>query len=113
MLNTIYKNEITGELSKVSGIPNNWVKSDFNYKKSALDSMKKLLETIDAKYILLSYNDEGIISKDELIELLTSLQYTYELKQIEYNTYRGSRNLKARNNKVYEYLWVIQKYNIV
>ncbi len=109
MLNTIYNNEITGELSKVSGIPNNWKKSDFNYKKSALDSMKYLLENIDAKYILLSYNDEGIISKDELIELITSLQYTYELKQIEYNTYRGSRNLKDRNKKVYEYLWIIQK----
>ena len=47
--------------------------------------------------------------KDELIELITSFQYTYESKQIEYNTYRGSRNLKDRNKKVYEYLWIIQK----
>jgi adenine-specific DNA-methyltransferase len=113
MLNTILQNNITGDLSKVSGIPNNWKKSEYNYKKKALSSMKHLLSTIKAKYIILSYNDEGIISKSELIQCFEELDLDFNLKEIEYQTYRGSRNLQDRNNKVTEYIWILHPlYNI-
>lgn len=113
MLNTILQNEITGDLSKVSGIPNNWQKSEYNYKNRALSSMKDLLSTIKAKYIILSYNDEGIISKSDLIQCFDELDLDFNLKEIEYQTYRGSRNLQGRNNKVTEYLWILHPlYNI-
>lgn len=109
MLNTILNNEDKDNLSKVSGIPDDWQKSNYNYKKKANDSMKHLLENIKASYIIISYNDEGIISKEELIEIFEGLEYDWTLKEIEYQTYRGSRNLKDRKNKVTEYLWVLHK----
>lgn len=114
MLNTILNNEITGDLSKVSGIPDNWNRSNYNYKKSALQSLKDLLQNINAKYIILSYNDEGIIKKQELIQLFNKLDLFFQLKEIKYNTYKGSRNLKDRNKDVTEYLWILSPlYDIV
>jgi adenine-specific DNA-methyltransferase len=107
MLNTILNNEITGNLSRVSGIPNNWNRSDYNYPRSAYNSMKDLIMNIRAKYIILSYNDEGIISKQELIQLFNELDLFFQLKEIKYNTYKGSRNLSNRNKNVTEYLWIL------
>lgn len=109
MLNTILNNEDKDNLSKVSGIPDDWQRSNYNYKKKAHDSMEELLKNIRASYIIMSYSDEGIISKEELIEIFEGLEYDWTLKEIEYQTYRGSRNLKDRNNKVTEYLWVLHK----
>ena len=110
MLNTIINNKIENQLSKVSGIPKNWNKSDYNYKKSAYNSLKDLISKIKAKYIILSYNNEGIVTENEIIQLLNELNYKYEVRKIDYNTYKGSRNLKERNNKVVEYLWIINKF---
>ena len=109
MLNTILKNEMEEEKSSVSGIPKKWKRSTYNYQKSALQSMQHLISTIKAKYIIMSYNNEGIISEKEIIQLIHSLNYTYQLQKVDYNTYRGSRNLQNREKKVIEYLWIIQK----
>lgn len=114
MLNTILNNEITGNISKVSGIPDNWTRSNYNYKHSAYNSMKHLLMKIKAKYIILSYNDEGIISKKELIQLFNEIDLFFQLKEIKYNTYKGSRNLKNRKKDVTEYLWILSPlYDII
>jgi adenine-specific DNA-methyltransferase len=109
MLNTILNNEEKTNLSKVSGIPKDWQKSNYNYKSTALDSMRSLLKGVNASYIILSYNDEGIITKKELIDLFDELGFDWTLREIEYQTYRGSRNLKDRKNKVMEYLWILHK----
>lgn len=114
MLNTILNNEITGNISKVSGIPDNWTRSNYNYKHSAYNSLKHLLVNIKAKYIILSYNDEGIISKKELIQLFNEIDLFFQLKEIKYNTYKGSRNLKNRKKDVTEYLWILSPlYDII
>ena len=110
MLNTILKNKIEEDISKVSGIPKNWNRSDYNYKKTALNSMRELISNIKARYIIMSYNNEGIITEDQMIGLITELNYKYELKKISYNAYRGSRNLKDRDTMVEEYLWIITKF---
>lgn len=113
MLNTILENKITGNLSKVSGIPNNWKKSEYNYKHSAEKSLKKLLSNLKARYIILSYNDEGFITKDQLISMFECLDLSYKLREIRYDTYKGCKNLQERNNKVTEYIWILQPlYNI-
>ena len=101
---------IEEDISKVSGIPKNWNRSDYNYKKTALNSMRELISNIKARYIIMSYNNEGIITEDQMIGLITELNYKYELKKITYNAYRGSRNLKDRDTMVEEYLWIITKF---
>jgi len=111
MLNLIAENAAPDEttLSRVSGIPNTWNRSNYNYKKTAAQDMTELLAvgTKKSKFVLLSYNNEGIIADDEWVTLL--LPYHVEKIEIKYNAYRGSRNLAARNDKVMERLYLIRK----
>lgn len=92
----------------VSGISKSWNKSAYNKRNAAEDAMSTLLRDTRAKYIAISYNDEGIIPIDTFKEIL-SQHGRWELMEQDYNTYRGSRNLRDRNIKVKELLWVLEK----
>jgi adenine-specific DNA-methyltransferase len=107
MLNVIIENKEPEDISKVSGIPKKWNKSDYNTRSSAVKSMKELLKysTEKSKYVILSYNNEGIIKKEDWDEILQN--YNVEKKEITYDTYKASRNLKKRNNKVIEIMYII------
>ena len=56
---------------------------------------------------MVSYNNEGIITDSDW----TTLFEPYEVKKYEvtYDTYKGSRNLKDRNNKVIEIMYLVQR----
>lgn len=108
ILNTLLTYEEPDNLSTVSGIPTNWNKSDYNYKDSAIHSLDDLIKNTNSDFILLSYNNEGIIPMEKVYEILSSYG-TLELRTKEYNTFRGSRNLKNRDNKVDELLYVLKK----
>jgi adenine-specific DNA-methyltransferase len=107
MLNLICTNERPQTVSKVSGIPGNWNKSQYNYKNKIKEAMKRTLDlaTQKAKHTLVSYNSEGFLTLEEWNEILKP--YIYEKIDIEYSCYKGSRNLKNRSTKVTEYLFVI------
>ncbi|HOX96186.1 MAG TPA: DNA adenine methylase [Candidatus Woesebacteria bacterium] len=92
----------------VSGIAKDWQRSDYNKTMSAVKAMETLLDNTKAKYIMISYNDEGIIPF-QIFKKIVSDRGEWELLEQEYNTYRGSRNLKNRSNKVRELLWVLKK----
>ena len=108
MLNLIIKNEEPQNISRVSGIPNDWNHSVFNKKNTALSSMDEIIKNLNSKYILISYNNEGFISFDEMKNML--MKYgNVETKQIKYNTFRGSRNLRNRDIHTKEYLFLLEK----
>lgn len=98
MLNVLAKHEMPQAVSKVSGIPTDWNKSDFNTHTKAIESMKQLLQVglQRSAYLLISYNHEGIIETDEWTTLL--LPYRVKKYEIPYDTYKGSRNLKERTS---------------
>lgn len=108
MLNLIAKYEKPSEISKISGIPTDWNRSAYNKKNSAKEAFLDLIEHIKAKFILVSYNNEGIISKDEFFDILSKFGKT-EMIQKDYNAFRGSRNLKNRNIHVKENLYILKK----
>lgn len=108
MLNIVAKNEEPQEMSDVSGIPTNWNKSVYNKRKEAEVFLDDLIKNTNAKYIALSYNDEGIIPLDKVNEILSNYGETSLLKK-DYNTFRGSRNLKNRSIKVKELLFLLKK----
>jgi adenine-specific DNA-methyltransferase len=109
MLNLIAKNEEPQNISKVSGIPTDWNKSNYNKHKPAIISLTHLIQEgmKKTKYILLSYNNEGIIPVSELENILAP--YTVKKYEINYDTYKGSRNLQDRSNKVIEIMYLISK----
>jgi len=70
--------------------------------------MEELLENTRARFIAISYNNEGIIPIDRFKSIL-SKQGDWTLVDQDYNTYRGSRNLRNRDIKVKELLWILEK----
>lgn len=108
MLNVIAENAIPGALSRVSGIPAGWNRSDYNKPGRALDALGQLIRSAPAKYVLISYNSEGFISPEQMEDVLAPLGPVRK-KAIGYNAYRASRNLSQRETYVTEYLYLLKK----
>ena len=108
MLNTIIENKLGNNISKVSGIPDDWNKSLYNKKNDALSVFNELISNLDSKYVIVSYNNEGFMSKDNIIEIL-SRYGSLVVKDIDYITFRGSRNLNNRSKHTTEYLFILKK----
>ena len=108
MLNVIAENRLSGPLSRVSGIPEGWNRSDYNKGAKALDAMERLVRDLPARFLLISYNSEGFITLEEM-EALLGKYGKVERREISYPTYRASRNLRQRSIKVSEYLFVLEK----
>lgn len=108
MLNTIIENKLGNNISKVSGIPDDWNKSLYNKKNDVLSVFNELISNLDSKYVIVSYNNEGFMSKDNIIEIL-SRYGSLVVKDIDYITFRGSRNLNNRSNHTIEYLFILKK----
>ena len=108
MLNLIAKNtkiDDNTKMSKVSGIIEGWNKSDYNYKSKAQKSFIDLFKNTRSDFIIVSYNNEGILKGNDWLEVLKD--YKYEKKEIDYSAFKASRNLKDRSKTVKEILWII------
>lgn len=108
MLNLILKNRLDVDVSKVSGITQDWNRSAFNKPRSALESMEKIVAALQAKFVIVSYNSEGFITFEQMSRMLKKYGKVKTV-EIAYNTFRGSRNLRSRNIHVREYLFVLEK----
>lgn len=108
MLNLINNYKKPEEISKVSGIPTDWNKSDYNKKAKALNSLSDLVNNLKAKYVLISFSSDGFISYDEMVNMLNQYGDVRTFDK-EYNTFRASRNLHDRDIHVTEYLFLLHK----
>ena len=108
MLNLILKNKLDVEISKVSGITQDWNRSVFNKPYGALNAMEEIIANLDSKFVIISYNSEGFISFDEMRTMLHKYGKC-KTRKIRYNTFRGSRNLKNRDIHISEYLFILEK----
>lgn len=108
MLNLLARNERPSDISRVSGIPSAWNRSPYNSRPAALPALLSLLESCPASHILLSYNSEGFIAREELETHLRRMG-RLSVTAVPYNTYRASRNLAARAPKVTEYLFLLER----
>jgi len=70
--------------------------------------MESLVRNIKAKFVLISFNSEGFISLDEMKEMLGK-NGKLDILEVNYNAFRGSRNLAGRDIHVKEYLFVLEK----
>lgn len=90
------------------GQPEDWKRSKYNSFSEAKIVFEDLIEKIPASYVILSYNNEGIISSSDLREILEKYG-NVSLKEIVYPTYKACKNLKSRSKDVIEYLWILEK----
>lgn len=110
MLNTILDNKVGHNISTVAGIPDDWNKSSYNKKNEALGTFEQLVKDIDSKYLIISYNNEGFITHDEMVGMLSKYGEVSDCG-IDYVAFRGSRNLSERNLHTTEYLFTVKKFN--
>ncbi len=109
MLNVILENKQPEVVSKVSGIPSDWKKSAYNKKLSAISAFDTLIENTNAKWIIVSYSDGGILSFSEMNDIfekygiVTTLDRQYDM----FKARRPSTTIDAK--KVTEKLFIIKK----
>lgn len=108
MLDLLVSNRRPERLSRVSGIPADWRRSGYNVRARSLPLLRDLLETLDARFVVVSFNDEGFIPPARLRELLTGLGGVTEFTT-RYSAFRGSRNLDRRPAHVTEHLFLLEK----
>lgn len=108
MLNLLVEYKEPREVSRVSGIPLGWNRSVYNRRRSAEDSLFGLIDDCDARFVLISYNSEGFIPK-ESFETKLGKMGNVKSWAIAYNTFRGCRNLRNREQYVTEYLYLLEK----
>lgn len=65
-------------------------KSDFNSKRRIHSALRTLILTIDARYIVLSFNNEGHVAREELQSLL-ELRGEVSVLEIPYQRYVGAK----------------------
>ena len=108
MLNLILDYRLPKSGSEISGIPDNWNRSRYNNRNSARTALAELIGGIKAKYVLISYNSEGFLGPKDMTAILEKAG-KFEVMDIKYNTFRGSRNLSGRDIYVTEYLYLLEK----
>ena len=108
MLNLLATGARPGSISKTSGIPADWRRSDFNVRRKALPALRELCAATDASFLLVSFNDEGFVPPADLRALLAEFGRV-EAVEIPYATYRGSRNLSGRALQVVESLLLVER----
>ena len=109
MLNAIAKNKCPNEISKVSGIPKDWNRSIYNKRVDGVMQLLKDIENVDSKYVILSYSSEAYLPIKDMVGELAKIGLITNLDEIDYNVFRGSRNLAQRKKKLQEYLITIRK----
>jgi adenine-specific DNA-methyltransferase len=108
MLNLLLSYEEPTEVSRVSGIPTSWRRSDYNVRARSLPRFRELVEAVDAQFVVVSFNDEGFISPDDMREMLTNVGNVTEHRE-PYATFRGCRNLGNRSAQVTEHVYLVEK----
>ena len=82
-------------------------KSDYCKKDSVYNAFEDLIKKTNSKYIILSYNTEGLLSHDEFISILEKYgkRDTVDYKFIDYRRYKNAHT----NKNLKEILYFVEK----
>jgi adenine-specific DNA-methyltransferase len=87
-------------------------KSNFSIKKKCSEALTDLINNAKFKYIILSYNNEGLIPFDKILEILSCRGKLHQFK-LNYRRFRTERNHEKRqykdvDDKVIENLFIVE-----
>lgn len=93
-----------------AGIRKDWTitRSDYCYKRNAEQSFRELISHIHSNYIMISYNTEGIIPFEQIINILKE-KGKVSLFTDKYVKYRGGRQSLHRKNHNLEFLILLNQ----
>lgn len=84
-------------------------KSDYCIKSNVMTAFEEFVKTVDTRYIIVSYNTEGLLKTEEITAILKRYgnESTFELRNIDYNRYKNAHTQSNKNLK--EQLYFIEK----
>lgn len=84
--------------------------SDFCSKAKAIESFSKLFSKISTKYLFLSYSSEALLSKETILELLSSNGWCeVEIKYQSYQRFSSNKKTKNASTDLEEYLFCAKR----
>lgn len=84
-------------------------KSDFCNPTSALKSLEKIAGEASYKHLLLSYNSEGIMPREGILEVLGKFG-NVQLKEMDYLRFKSNSNGEAANKKhIQEQIYLLNR----
>lgn len=85
-------------------------KSSFCNAKNALFDLEQIAKTARYKHLVLSYNSEGIMNQNEIINTLAKYG-SVKLEQFEYARFKSNNNGLSKTKKnVFEQLYILSKW---
>jgi len=108
LLNTIAKYDVFEPQGK-TGL-RDYYRSDYCKKNEVKNSFRELIKNANFKYIFLSYNNEGLMTEDE-VKSVMSTYGKYSLKTTNYQRFKADKT-ENRNHKAtstVEYLHILEK----
>lgn len=87
-------------------------KSRYSYKNKSKDAFRELILNLKTKYIVVSYSNEGIITKEEMVSILKQ-RGSVKQYDLEYKRFRTERNHSKRiyrdvGDKVSEFIYIVK-----
>lgn len=87
----------------------NGQKSSFCNARTALADLETIASTAKFKWLVMSYNSEGIMPQDDILSMLSKYGKT-KLEQFEYARFKSNNNGEAKTKKtVFEQLYILEK----
>jgi adenine-specific DNA-methyltransferase len=87
-------------------------KSAFSSKREATNAFRNLIMDASFDYIVLSYNNEGIIKREDIIEILEDRgsvsEYVTDYRRFRTERDHEKRHYKKVDDKVSEHLWIVK-----
>ncbi len=82
--------------------------SSYCKKKKVHDSFEELIKNAKFKYIFLSYNNEGLMSKQD-VEAIMSKYGNYSIEKKQYLRFKATKNKNHKTTSTKEYLHILIK----
>lgn len=83
-------------------------RSDNSRMKKAEYAMQEFVQNLNTRYLIVSYNNEGVINNKKLLDILSNNnKNTIEIKERLYDKFKGGKNTQV-SNKVVEYLFIVK-----
>ena len=84
--------------------------SKYCSKNYVLTEFEDLIKNANFKYIFLSYNNEGLMSVDD-VKVIMSRYGKYDITAINYQRFKADKdeNRKHKANRTEEYLHILEK----
>jgi adenine-specific DNA-methyltransferase len=85
-------------------------RSKYSQKNEVSKSFEELIKNANFKYIFLSYNNEGLMSEDEVKNIMKKYGI-YDLQKKEYSRFKADKteNRNHKANSTFEYLYILEK----